>query len=201
MSAVARCAIESHDAFFYIAGDQVESNERAFRLRLWELHDKTRRHKMLEAIGSRDPRTEEIRSEAQELHRLVVEDSYFQSLPIGVRKRIMDDDPPPYHSSQRERCMAAGINFDYYNAVTMQLSQYVHTLPFSIHQLFNFRAGSADALALMSLPGQYTLPFLSKAIQGVRELFPQSTPDPPSRVAKKMALATLLAAKGVKSAC
>ena len=57
----------------------------------------------------------------------------------------------------------------------MQLSQYVHTLPFAIHQLFNFKASSPEALHLMSLPMQYSVAFLCRAIEGMRLLFSEMT--------------------------
>lgn len=199
MSAVARCAIEAHDAFVYVALGSITPVERTFRLRLWELHDKTRRRKMLEAIGSRDPRAAEINAESERLLREVKEDPFFESLQAGVKRKVIDDDPPAYYLSQRERCEAYGVDFDYYNAVTMQLSQYVHTLPFSIHQLFEFRAGTADALALMSLPLKYVLPFLSRVTDEMRQLFPSRAPMPPSRTAKSMALWRVVSTQGVKS--
>ena len=200
MSSIARCAIEAHDAFMYIALGNVSQEERAFRLLLWELHDKTRRRKMLEAIGSRDPRNDEICAEAERLLGEVKAHSFYTSLSASIKRKIVNDDPPAYYLSQRERCQAYGVNFEYYNAVTMQLSPYVHTLPFAIHQLFQFRAGTSASLPLMSLPLQYTLPFLSRVTDEMRQLFPGLAPSPPSRTARSMAVWRTLATRGVKRA-
>lgn len=200
MSAVARCIIEAHDAFVYITLGEVSLEEREFRIRLWELHDKTRRRKMLEAIGSKDPRTSEIQIDAERLLSEIKADPFYATLNAGVKRKVLDDDPPPYYLNQRERCEMYGVNYDYYNAVTMQLSQYVHTLPFAVHQLFNFKAGSSDALALMALPLKYALPFLSRVTDEMRQLFSTLAPSPPSRTAKSMALWRAVSKQGVKSA-
>lgn len=198
MAAIARCAIEAHDAFLYIATGAITSEERDFRLRLWEFHDKTRRLRMLEAIGSKDPKTDEIRLESVRLFDEVRTHPFFVLVSAGVRRKVLDGDPPPFHLSQRERCDAFGINYDYYNAITMQLSQYVHSLPFSVHQLFSFRAGTSDVLPLMSLPMQFVLPFLSRVTDEMRLAFPEKAPRPPSRTAKTMALWRIISSQGVK---
>jgi hypothetical protein len=198
VSAIARCVIEAHDAFMYIASASVQTEEREFRLYLWELHDKSRRKKMLELIGSKDPRNSQMAVDVESLHQKVVNHQFFAQLSPGVRKKILDADPPPYHLSQKERCKAAGIDPDYYNAVTMQLSQYVHTLPYAVHQLFAFEAGTPDAIALMAMPLQYVLPYLANTTEQMRSLFPSKSPQPPSRVAQKMALWSNLAKQGLK---
>lgn len=198
MSAIARCAIEAHDAFVYITLGDMTPEEREFRIRLWKLHDQSRRAKMLEGIGSQDPRNEEIRKTAERLQQEVKESPFYKSLESGVKRKLTDSDPPPYYLSQRERCTRYGVNFDYYNAITMQLSQYVHTLPFAIHQLFNFKAGNTDEIGLMSMPLQYVIPFLSRVADEMRLLFPGHAPTPPSRTAKTMALWRHIYANGVK---
>ena len=200
MSAVARCIIEAHDAFMYIAVESLTKSERTFRIRLWELHDKTRRLKMLEAIGSKDPRNAEILADSDRLLSQITAEPFYASLQPGVKRKIADGNAPAYYLSQRERCNINGISFDYYNAITMQLSQYVHTLPFSVHQLFQFRAGTTDALALMSLPLQYALPFLARITDEMKQLFPNATPSAPSRTVRSMATWRAISARGVKSA-
>lgn len=198
MSAIARCVVEAHDAFLYIAGGKVSVAERAFRLRLWELHDKSRRCKMFEAIGSRSREAENIRVQTATLVAMLQADPFLEG--VQDLKRKLEKDPPPYHLSQKERCAAFGVNYDYYNAVTMELSQYVHTLPYSIHKLFNFEAGSSEALAKMSLPFQYVLPYLSRVTVEFRQLFHDRTPLPPSRTARTMALWTSVYGAGLKDA-
>lgn len=197
VAAVARCVIEAHDAFAYITSADVTDAEKDFRFTLWELHDKTRRLKMLEAIGSSDPRNAQIRSEADRLLSLVTAHARFASLPVNIRKKLTTD-PPAFYLSQRDRCAECSVDYDFYNGVTMLLSQYVHTLPFSIQQLFGFKGGNPESLRLMNQPLQYSLPFLSRATEGMRNLFSGRTPEPSSRVAQTMVVAIAISARGLK---
>ena len=200
MCAIARCTIEAHDAFLYVAAAAVPEAERDFRISLWELHDKTRRLKMLESIGSKKPEVESIREQCTLLTTKVTEHSTFQTTRRDIQRKVLEGDPPAFHLSQKDRCEAGGLDFDYYNTVTMQLSQYVHTLPFALHQLFSFRAGSEEVLPLMSLPLEYVLPFLGRVANEMRSLIPAQTPDAPARTARTMAIWEAIYQRGVKSA-
>jgi hypothetical protein len=122
LSAVARSAIEAHDAFEYVAGHSVPDSGRGFRLLLWDLRGKTRRLRMLQAIGSSDPRMDEIRAAAGRVRAELMGHEFYASLRTDRQRKVNDDDPPAFHLSQRERCTASGINHDWYSAVTMQLS-------------------------------------------------------------------------------
>ena len=200
MCAIARCTIEAHDSFLYVAAIAVPTAELDFRIFLWELHDKTRRLRMLESIGSKNPEVETIRKQCPLLTTKVTSHSSFQTTRRDVQRKVLDGDPPAFHLSQRERCEAGGLNFDFYNAVTMQLSQYVHTLPFALHQLLSFRAGSEEVLPLMALPLEYVLPFLGRVTTEMRALFPDHTPDAPARTARALATWNAVYQRGVKSA-
>lgn len=202
MSAVARCVVEAHDAFEYIAGHPVTDSERGFRIRLWELHDATRRLKMLDGIGSTDPAIADIRADARRLRAALEGHAFLPCLPAALQaelqRRFTGNDPPAFHLSQRQRCTTSHVDADWHNAVTMQLSQYVHTLPFSVHQLMQFQAGTPEALRLMALPLVYALPFLARVIHGMDLLLPGRAPKPPSRTARTMAAWRTLAEQGTK---
>ncbi|MEY8878710.1 MAG: hypothetical protein AB9M60_19540 [Leptothrix sp. (in: b-proteobacteria)] len=200
LCAIARCVIESYDAFEYIAKANGDLQEIEFRIILWEAHAKTRCLRILDLIGSENPCTEVIRQDANVLLVQLQSHPAFSKLKKEDRKKLIAGDPPAFHLSQRERCAQSGINFDFYTAVTMQLSQHVHTFPFAIQQLFQFRAGSPKALQLITLPISYSLLFLVLAIDGMKEIFPENSIEAPSRTKKSMALWRLMAKQGVKSA-
>jgi hypothetical protein len=140
----------------------------------------------------------EIKTDVQRLLKEVKTSPFYKSLRADIKSKLENNDPPSYYLSQRERCEIYDVNFDYYNAVTMQLSQYVHSFPFAIHQLLRFKAGNAEELGMMSLPLQYALPFLSRVTDEMRLLFPFHTPQPPSRTAKSMRLWRNIYVNGVK---
>lgn len=76
--------------------------------------------------------------------------------------------------SKKELNEANGVDHQYHSTVTAWLSQYVHTLPMSLHQLLAFKAGTPDALRACSIPIQYATGFLAKAIVEMVESFPHS---------------------------
>ncbi len=192
LSALARCAIEAHDAFEYIAGHAVTDSERGFRIRLWELHDATRRLKILGGIGSTDPAITGIRADAARLQLALETHEYLAALPAvpqaELRLRLRRSDPPDFHLTRRERCAMSGVNADWHKSVTLQLSQQVQTLPYSVHQLLQFQAGTPAALRLMSMPLVFSLPFLTRTVQALDLLMPGRLPKPPSRTARTMAV-------------
>jgi hypothetical protein len=199
LSAIARCVIETYDAFSYISAKNRDDEEKAFRILLWELHDKNRRIRMLQLIGSQDVRLLEMIQHEQELHERAIGHPVFAKVTQNVRKKILARDPPDAYLSMRERCVESHIDYDYYNAATMQLSQYVHTFPFAIHQLFAFRGGSSEALLLMGLPLQYAMGFLSKASVELAALFSDDLPKPSPTVQRILELWCHLLCNGTKT--
>lgn len=171
-SAVARALIEAYDALAYIAIHSVGEDERAFRLLLWELHDQQRRQRMLEKVKSKTPQVDGIRERANALLADVKRHAVFSSLPRELQTKISRGDAPAVHFSQRELNAASGVDHDYYTTATMFLSQYVHTFPMSVRQLMQFKAGEEDALGVSSMPLQYCMPFLAKAVSGAVQIWP-----------------------------
>ena len=202
MCALARCVIEAHDAFEYIAGHPVTESERSFRIKLWELHDATRRLKILGGTGSTNPAVPGILADAARLQLALEVHEYMASLPAvqqaELRLRLRRNDPPDFHLSRRQRCEMSGVDAGWHKAVTMQLSQHVHTLPFSVHQLFQFPAGTPEALRLMAMPLLFALPFVVRAIQAMDLLTPGRVPKPPSRTARTMTVWRNLAEQGTR---
>lgn len=202
MSALAHGVIEAHDAFEYIAGHAVSDDERGFRIRLWELHDATRRLRILAGAGSAPPGADDIRADARRLqaaleaHPLLA--SLAPELQAELRKRFSRGEPPAFHLSQRQRCELSGVNADWHKAVTLQLSQHVHTLPFSVQQLSQLPASAPQALGLLALPLVFALPFLARTTLAVDRLIPSRAPAPPSRTARTMALWSAIAGQGMK---
>lgn len=191
MSALARCAVEAHDAFEYIAGHEATPAEHEFRLLLWELHDDTRRLKMIDEADEADPQVVALRTQARQRQAQLEGHEFLASLPAALqaalRQRTAQGDPPAFHLGQRQRCALSGVNAQWHQAVTMQLSQYAHTLPTSV-LLADTPPGTRQALRLTALPLMLTLPFLVRVTQTVAALAPDRAPEPPSRTARTMAV-------------
>lgn len=190
MSALARCVIEAFDAFEYVAGHRVTDSERGFRIRLWELHDATRRLKILAALGVDDPGIDDIRADAQRLQAALQAHEHLATLPAELQaelgRRFARADPPAFHLNQRQRCTQSGIDPHWHEIATLQLTQHMHTLPFSTRQLMLFQPGTPEGLRLLAQPLVFTLPLLVRVIQSAAALMPANAPEPPSRTARTM---------------
>jgi hypothetical protein len=190
MSALARCAIEAFDAFEYVAGHPVPEEERSFRIRLWELHDATRRLRIVTAVEAGAPVLETIRGDMARLRAGLETHPHLSTLSAELRaellRRFAREDAPAFHLNQRQRCTLSGIDADWHHLITLQLSQHVHTLPFSVHELSALSAGTPDMLGLLSQPLAFALPFLARAVHGVTPLMANRPPEPPSRTARTM---------------
>lgn len=200
VAAIARCAIESFDAMAYIAAKHCEPEEREFRVLLWELHDSNRRYKMLSALGVSGEQYFELVKKEQLLHTRVMAHAHFAKIGKGHQKKIEARDPPESYVSTKDKCESSGVSHSYYLAVTMHLSQFVHSHPFALHQLSKFQGGSAEALDLMSLPIKYTMAFLSRSIEEWRSIFPNHTLTPSETVARKIKLWNHWVSNGTRAA-
>lgn len=172
--AIARCIIETHDVLGYMVFSNVPSEERDFRIQIWQLHDQQRRSKMLSSLNSTDPRAEAIHLRAKSLNAEVMRHPYFQKLHKNLQNKIASGDAPSYLLSRKQINNANGVNQDYHTSATMWLSQYVHTFPMSVHQLNEFRAGTPEALQISAMPIQYSLGFLASSITKMAEAFPHA---------------------------
>lgn len=176
--AVARALIESFEALAYIAVEPVQEHEREFRILLWKLHAEERRQKMFALVGSTLPQVVEVDAAVLRLRDALLAHPFLSSTNEEISKKVAKGNTPPFHLNHAERNRRNGVNHDYYNVAYVFLSGYVHTLPFSIHQLMEFRAGSEESLRLMAMPLQYTSGFLAKGIDGMQSVFPSLLPLP-----------------------
>ena len=177
-AAVARSLIEAFDALAYIGTRSITESEREFRVLLWKLHDQQRRLQMLDRMRSTNPKVAEIRAHAEELVSSILGHPFYPSISRDVQRKINKGDAPAFHLSQRDLNIESGIDHDYHTAATMFLSQYLHTFPFSLHQLMEFRAGEPEALQLSALPLQYSMAFLAMAIEKMIEIWPEGHVEP-----------------------
>lgn len=192
MCAVARSVVEAFDAFEYVAGHDVSGAERDFRIRLWQLHDLTRRLKMQD--------DEDLQAQGHQLRTTVEHHEFLPSLRPELRaellQRIAKGEPPAFHLSLRQRCAHSGVDASWHGRVAMALSQHAHTLPSSVGQLSELRTDSPEAPRLLATPLLAALPFLARTTQAVALLMPSHAPSPPSRTGRTMATWRALAEHG-----
>jgi hypothetical protein len=170
--AIARCIIEAHDVLEYISFAKISDEERSFRLLVWKLHDQQRRLRMLQSIQSKTPEVDAIRNCSQALTKEAEAHPWFEKISKNAQKHIRTGEAPSFLLPHKELNTANGVDHEYHITATMMLSQYVHTLPMSVHQLMEFKAGTPEALHMSSIPIQYSLGFLARAICRMTETFP-----------------------------
>ena len=176
--AVSRALLEAYDALAYVAIEDVQIGEREFRILLWKLHSAEPRQELLRLIGSTAPAVLEVDKNVTELRQKLTTHDFFNSVDAGLKNKAQKGNVPPFHLRHAERNKRVGVNHKFYNATVMFLSSYVHTHPFSVHQLMDFRAGDPESLRLMSLPVQYASGFLAKGIEGMSLVFGDIVPLP-----------------------
>lgn len=196
--AIARSLVEAFDALAYIGFHKVSAPERQLRILVWELHGQEHRLVMLDKIGATGPDIERIRDSTNNLRSLVIAHSMYEALPKHVRGKISGGQTPAFLKAQKDCNFENGVNHDYYNSVIMFLSQYVHTLPFSLSQLTLAHAGDPGALQIIAMPLQYAMAFIALAISGMRELWPDVEIHTTQEIQLILDNWSELAAKGVK---
>ncbi|MBL8535463.1 MAG: hypothetical protein JNL33_16565 [Betaproteobacteria bacterium] len=197
--AVARSLIETYEALAYVSLEPVDEKEREFRFLLWKLHAQERRREMLRLIGSAHPEALGIETNIAALRSAILGHPFTSTLSPAFRGKVARGETPPYHLSRAERDARTGIDRDYHAAVIMHLSAHVHTHPFSIHQLFDFRAGNPDCVRLMAIPLRYCSAFLGRAILGIRQLFAPRVPVMPPHLLQIITNWGEVLSKGVKN--
>lgn len=173
---LARAIIDAYDALAYIAVHPESLEKAELRIKVWELHDKERRAKMLRLIGSTSLMAEEITKEAEELRPKILSDPLAKDLHPSSLGKIKNGETPDFLATIEAHCSSSNINYNYYVSAKMFLSSHVHTHPFAIHQLLNFKAGDPASLVLLSVPARYATAFLAKAVEGMRSIFGNSLP-------------------------
>ena len=196
--AISRTLIETYDALFYISLDKVDEIERDFRIKFWRLHSESRREKMLDLIGSKHSELNDVKKEVCLLHSQVIKHPHLEKCDKGLKTKLKKNRYEAYHINQAERDIRSGIDRDYHKAVVMQLSSHVHTHPFSVYQLMNFKAGDPECLTLMSVSLQYASAFLAKAINDLGVLFQPRIPNYNQEVKNLLTLWQSILKTGVK---
>ena len=197
--AISRTLIETYEALFYISIDEVDEIERDFRIKFWRLHSEARRSQMLDLIGSKHPELNDVKKEVEVLHSQILGHPHLDKCENGLRTKLEKKKYSPYHIHQAERDRRAEINRDYHKAVVMQLSSHIHTHPFSVYQLMDFKAGDPECLSLMSISLQYSSAFLAKAIHDYSVLFQPRIPDYSMEVKNLLSLWKIVLKNGVKN--
>ncbi len=175
---LARAILEANDALAYLADVSDSAEMQHLRIQAWELHDQERRLGMLCSMNSQAPEVVRIQAEYGAKKSEILSSPVAQKLHQSVIGKIKKGQTPDFLLPLKERCARAGIDHDHYIGAKMFLSAYVHSYPFALHQLLNFRAGEEASLVVVSVPIRYTAVYLAKALELAGGMFGQCVPEP-----------------------
>lgn len=185
-SAISRCVIDAYDSLMYITAHEQSPEEKNFRMTWFDAHELNRRIQMLNLINAQHPELEAIKEKMTgKINELKSFSQYFQ-IDKTTQGNVISGKIPSYHLGPKNRFTEYGVEYSFQQVSTIRLSQYVHTHPFSIVDLFDFQGGSAKSALSMSMPQQHALPFLCRSIIEIQKIFPNWIPKPPSRTAATM---------------
>lgn len=176
MATLCRSLIDSYYVLFYVAIDDANISTKEFRWILWDYHAESRRLKKLELIGSTLPVVTEIKENVARLKDKLTNHEVFKSLDSPTQKKLKKPSEGIF-STNSELSVRAGIDEDYYKNAFMFLSSYVHSHPFSIEQLTEFRAGEDQSLNLLKIVVEYSSIYLSLTLRDFVKLVPEVSED------------------------
>lgn len=174
--ALSRTILESYEAFAYIVLGELSEEEIECRVLAWKLHAEERRLQMLNLIGSKIPAILNIEKEIAQHRSELLKKEFEPYIPKNALGKIKKGDCPDYLIPRNMRLSAGNIDVDYFKAALMQLSSHVHSHPFSLHQLFEFKAGSDEAFTLVKVGAQYACGFLCASVRDMSTLFSPRVP-------------------------
>ena len=172
---ICRALIEAFDALAFVAIEEVSEDERSFRVLLWRLHAEDRKLQALKLIRSERPEVVALDAEVKALRGQLEKSAFYLLLDKSVRTAVVGKKIEPFHIRPPERNRRNRVNHEYYMASYILLSAHTHTYPMALQQLAAFQAGDSESLRLISMPSQYAIGFLSKALLGIQGIFPESS--------------------------
>ena len=88
VNALTRSLIDTYNVFYYLIVDDIPKNEIEFRFALWKYHSEVERLKMLQLIGSRSPKLQNLDSQINTLKNELLENSFYKGLKAKVQKNL-----------------------------------------------------------------------------------------------------------------
>jgi len=178
-----RSLIDTYNIFYYLIIEEVDNVELEFRFVLWNLHSETERLKMLELSKSKSEKLEKIRKDIESFKEKLKDNKFYQRLDLKERRKYYAGEKGIFLKNT-DISRNAGINPDYYKSIYKYLSQYVHTYPFSISQITQFKASDTESQKLFEPIIEYCTGYLGLSIRDFLKKFPDQSVNTPPEITK-----------------
>jgi len=130
---IARTMLEARLAFYYLCTDSCSTEEWQCRWNIFNLHDCTARIRLFDALGKQD-QVDGFREQAKELHERLKTNEFFNSLPSGQQKKLLNGQTA-YLMPLEDIAELAGMEKANFRFLYVLLSSHVHSLPMSFYRM------------------------------------------------------------------
>lgn len=170
MCAISRAIIDTYYVLYYLAIENISTEENNFRKHLWHYHSEKSRQKGLEKIKSTDPRLKKLKEEIERHKKLLLETKIYQELEKHEQKSIRKG-RVAVKLSNTEISKRAGIDPGYYKSTFDLFSSYVHTHPLALSQLMKFHADNQNSLNLINTTIKHSVAFIAHSVRDMTNKF------------------------------
>lgn len=134
---VARAIVELYLVHFYLAVDQISSEESDFRLLWWDWHEINERIWSLEKIGSLHPNLSQMKQSRARLRTIVSGHRLFPKLPAKLKREFEGGHSPTdaVLVSKAKIAQRSGIHPDQFRLTYKSLSQHAHAQPVAVSSM------------------------------------------------------------------
>ncbi|SRR5258706_3329653 len=171
VATLTRNIIETYLTLFYLAVENVDQDERAFRELYWHFQEDSERYEMMQTALPGSQQISALLARLEEARGKVKKSAFFKALHAKRQAELMKarDCRIVGYSRLSEH---AGISRQYHRAEYKYCSNFAHTSALSISQLDAFRAGAPEAATMLGHLAQLAANYMAIAIRDYATLFP-----------------------------
>ena len=143
-----RALFQAYYHFFYIMLDDDPEYDFDFKIEILDYHSEKERLRMLESIYRKSTKTDEVKNMIDEVNERI-DEKKIELVDNPLSKKLKKKDNVLYclimngvrYAVKTDKELSKNANISKWYCSTMQkyLSQYVHTTPFSVKEIFVFR--------------------------------------------------------------
>lgn len=182
IAVLARALVDTYLILWYVACDEVDEQEAAFRALLWQYHSEKARLSKLDLIGSTSAKVEEIRRNVLRLKADLIADNHYKTLDNDRQRRVRQG-REAWLLTNSEIAQRAGISVGLYKTNYKFLSAYIHSHPFSLSQIAGFYEDPEGIFHITKTMLSEATGYLAHAMRDFNRVC-QPKPNPISSVAR-----------------
>ncbi|MHB8483392.1 MAG: DUF5677 domain-containing protein [Nitrospiria bacterium] len=177
IASLSRNLIDCYLAFYYLCVDKVTDDEWICRWNIFNLHDCSRRRKMLECFGATESELKCFDDQTEELRDRLLKNSYFRSLDKKVQKDYLRA-KSAYLLTQDDLMKRIGLDIGSFRGLYIFLSSQTHSFPLGFYRtgVDNRGRGLENRVEKNYICSMFSISsfFVRRATNEMVDLFPNS---------------------------